>query len=100
MPTQIRAPLPSKDGHKTQPQGHGIGIPKNVVDNLPKGGGAGVHESQPHGHSLGIPQSGTSTKSTGATSPGNSAGIFKSSTGSVLRNSGVSGAHRLGCRKK
>ena len=99
MPTQIRAPLPSKDGHKTQTHGHSIGIPKNVVDNLPKGGGAGPHESQPQGHSLGIPQKGTSTKSTGATSSSNAGGIFKT-RGSVLRNSGVAGAHRVGCRKK
>lgn len=100
MPTQIRAPLPSKDGHKTQTHGHSIGIPKNVVDNLPKGGGAGPHESQPQGHSLGIPSKGTSTKSTGATSSSNGPGIFKASSSTVLRNSGVAGAHRVGCRKK
>jgi len=99
MPTQIRAPLPSKDGHKTQTHGHGIGVPKDPVADLPKGGGAGPHESQTHGHSLGIPSKGTSTKSTGATSSSNAGGIFKT-RGSVLRNSGVAGAHRVGCRKK
>lgn len=70
------------------------------TDVRPKAYKKGAHESQPQGHSLGIPAKGTSTKSTGATSPGNSAGIFKSSSGSVLRNSGVAGAHRIGCRKK
>lgn len=98
MPTDVR-PKNYSIGHKSQTHGHGIGIPKNVVDNLPKGGGAGPHQSQPQGHSLGIPQKGTSTKSTGATSPSSGAGIFKSS-GNVLRNSGVAGAHRVGCRKK
>lgn len=99
MPTQIKAPLPAKDGHKTQPHGHGIGVPKNPVDNLPKGGGAGEHESQPQGHGIGVPTRSNTVKNMGIRSPSNGAGIFKSS-GSVLRNSGVSGAHRIGCRKK
>src|SRR5258707_2507479 len=99
MPTDVRPKNYTAGAHKGQTHGHGIGVPKNVVDNLPKGGGAGPHESQPQGHSLGIPSKGTSTKSTGATSSSNAGGIFKT-RGSVLRNSGVAGAHRVGCRKK
>jgi len=100
MPTDVR-PKDYKPGkHESQPQGHGIGIPKNPVDNLPKGGGAGKHESQPQGHSLGVPTRSNPVKNMGIHSPNNGAGIFKSATSSVLRNSGVSGAHRLGCKKK
>ena len=85
-------------GHKSQPQGKSVGVPKNPVDNLPKGGGSGPHQSQPQGHGMNIPTRPVTTKSTGATREGNGAGIFKSS-GNINRNSGVAGAHRLGCKK-
>lgn len=99
MPTDVRPQIYKPGKHESQPKGHGIGVPKNPVADLPKGGGAGPHESQPQGHSLGIPQCGPSTKSTGASSPSSGGGIFKT-RGKVLCNSGVAGAHRIGSRKK
>lgn len=99
MATDVRPKSYTPGKHESQSHGHSIGVPKDPVADLPKGGGAGPHESQPQGHSLGIPTKGTSTKSTGASSPGSSGGIFKT-RGKVLHSSGVSGAHRVGCRKK
>jgi len=99
MPTDVR-PKPYKKGaHESQPQGHGIGIPKNPVADLPKGGGAGKHESQPQGHSLGVPTRSNPTKNMGIHTPNNGGGIFKT-RGNVVCNSGVAGAHRIGSRKK
>ncbi|SRR6266849_2140500 len=99
MTTQIKAPLPTKDGHKNQPNGSSIGVPKDPSPNMPRGGGAGKHESQPQGHGIGIPNRSYSVKNMGIHGPDSSGGIFKT-RGPVLRNSGVSGAHRLGCKKK
>jgi hypothetical protein len=98
MPTQTHPKKANFAGHKSQNHGHGVGVPKKVLDNYPKGGGSGPHESQNHGHGMGIPTRGNTVKSTGAKSACNGGGIFKTS-GPVLKNSGVSGAHRLGCKK-
>ncbi len=97
--SQIRAPKPAKDGHKTQPQGHGIGVPKDPSPNMLKGGGAGKHESQSQGHGIGIPTRSNPVKDMGIHGPDSGGGIFKT-RGKVLCNSGVSGAHRLGSKKK
>ena len=86
-------------GHASQNKGKAIGVPTKVNDSLPKGGGAGTHASQNKGHGIGVPErSNSKTPSMGACKPLNGGGIFKTS-GSVLRNSGVKGAHRLGCKK-
>jgi hypothetical protein len=85
--------------HESQTHGKGIGIPSKVVDSMPKGGGSGgMHSGQPSGHGIGVPTRSNPVKNMGIGSPGNGAGIFKSS-GKVLINSGVKGAHRLGCKK-
>lgn len=85
--------------HESQPKGKSIGVPSKVVDSMPKGGGSGgMHTGQPSGHSLGVPTRGNEVKSTGAKSTGNGGGIFRTN-GKVLINSGVAGAHRLGCKK-
>jgi len=84
--------------HDSQNKGHGIGVPTKVVDSLPKGGGSGAHSSQPSGHSLGVPTRSNPVKNMGIGKPGNGGGIFKTS-GKVLINSGVAGAHRIGCKK-
>ena len=85
-------------GHSSQPSGKSTGEPKKVLDNLPKGGGTGAHAKQPGGTGMGIPTRSNATPSMGACKPLNGGGIFKTS-GSVLKNSGVSGAHRLGGKK-
>jgi hypothetical protein len=86
-------------GHDNQPKGKGIGVPSKVVDSLPKGGGSGgMHSGQPSGHGIGVPERSNTVKNMGIGSPGNGGGIFKTS-GKVLINSGVKGAHRLGCKK-
>lgn len=84
--------------HASQSHGKAIGVPTKVNESLPKGGGAGTHASQPSGNGIGVPSRSNSTPSMGACKPLNGPGIFKSS-GTVLKNSGVAGAHRLGSKK-
>jgi hypothetical protein len=84
--------------HASQNKGKAIGVPTKVNDSLPKGGGAGTHASQSKGSAIGVPTRSNSTPSMGACKPLNGGGIFKTS-GSVLKNSGVKGAHRLGSKK-
>jgi hypothetical protein len=97
MATQVK-PKNYSLGHKSQPQGKSVGVPTKVLDNMPKGGGSGPHTSQPQGHGMGIPTRSNPVKNMGAHKSGDGAGIFKSS-GNVNRNSGVAGAHRIGCKK-
>lgn len=98
MPTDVK-PKNYTLGHESQSHGHGIGIPESNHDNMNKSG-AGKSASQPSGHSIGVPtQGGKERWSGGIDSPGSSGGIFKT-RGSVLRNSGVAGAHRVGGKKK
>lgn len=84
--------------HASQNHGKAIGVPTKVNDSLPKGGGAGTHSSQPKGHGIGVPDRSNSTPSMGAGKPLSGGGIFRTS-GPVLKNSGVAGAHRLGGKK-
>ncbi len=85
-------------GHDNQPKGKGIGVPTKVLDNMPKGGGSGPHETTKGTHSIGVPERSNPVKNMGAYSKDSGGGIFKT-RGKVLINSGVSGAHRLGCKK-
>jgi hypothetical protein len=64
-----------------------------------KEGNLTANASQPSGKSIGYTtgQQGSKVPNVRGAS-GNSGGIFKT-RGSVLKNSGVSGAHRLGCKK-
>lgn len=99
MTTQVKPKKANFAAHKSQPQGKSVGTPAKVLDNMPKGGGSGPHQSQNQGHGMSIPTRSNPVKNMGANKPLNGAGIFKSS-GSVLKNSGVSGAHRIGCKGK
>lgn len=85
--------------HGSQNKGHGIGVPTKVVDSMPKGGSSGgMHAGQPSGHGIGVPERSNPVKNMGIYGKDNGGGIFKT-RGKVLINSGVSGAHRLGCKK-
>ena len=96
MPTQKKSGTYNL-GHDSQNHGKGIGAPTKVIDNMNKSG-AGEHASQPKGTSIGVPDRGQPVPSMGAYKNANGGGIFRT-RGSVLRNSGVAGAHRLGCKK-
>jgi hypothetical protein len=84
------------------------GYGNSIEKNHPEKGGQGklkegnltANASQPSGKSIGFTTGtqGSESKNSGAYSKGNGGGIFKT-RGSVLRNSGVKGAHRLGCKK-
>jgi hypothetical protein len=85
--------------HDNQPKGKSIGVPSKVVDSMPKGGSSGgMHSGQPSGHSIGVPDRSNPVKNMGIYGKDSGGGIFKT-RGKVLINSGVSGAHRLGCKK-
>src|SRR6266403_5936376 len=99
MPTDVRPKNYTPGKHEAQTHGKGIGVPKDPSPNMPRGGGSGEHESQPHGHGIGVPTRSNPVKNMGIRGPDSSGGIFKT-RGPVLRNSGVAGAHRVGCRKK
>jgi hypothetical protein len=85
--------------HDNQPKGKSVGVPSKVLDSMPKGGGSGgMHTGQPSGHSIGASGRSNPVKNMGIHGSDSGAGIFKA-RGKVLINSGVSGAHRLGCKK-
>ena len=63
-----------------------------------KEGNLTANASQPSGSSIGYKTGSQGSESKSAGSFGSGGGIFKT-RGSVLRNSGVAGAHRIGCRK-
>ena len=96
MPTQKKSGTYSL-GHKSQPQGKSIGDGGKPLPAMNKSG-AGKNASQPSGHGMSIPTRSNPVKNMGANKNLNGGGIFKTS-GKVLKNSGVSGAHRLGCKK-
>jgi hypothetical protein len=95
MATQKKS---GKYNHKTQNHGHSIGDGGKPLPAMNKSG-AGKSAGQPSGHGMGIPTRSNPVKDMGIGKEGNGGGIFKVS-GKVLINSGVSGAHRIGCGKK
>ena len=86
-------------GHASQNHGKAIGVPTKVLDNMNKSG-SGEHAKQTHGHGIGVPTHPVDwpKAAKGSTRNLNGGGIFPC-RGNVLRNSGVKGAHRLGCKK-
>jgi len=53
------------------------------------------HKGQNHGHSIGVPDRSNPVPNMGIHKSGSGGGIFRT-RGSVLRNCGKSGAHRIG----
>jgi hypothetical protein len=97
MATQKKAKIGNFAGHKGQSHGHTTGSGGKPLPAMNKGG-AGKSAGQPSGHGMSIPERSNPVKDMGIGKAGNGGGIFKTS-GKVLINSGVSGAHRLGCKK-